>query len=362
MKESPTETETATGSNPAGVAAQTTPEEIGNPDRTELRSVATPEDPPAPRRLEVTDGTFLCDGCGEVIGPTDAGPVSCVDCEIDDRGIFPLHQKAECCDKHEAKRGCGCGGVGKLPEPAADHGNPVLAADQFNAKPRQHCSVEGCTLWPLCSHPTANLQDALPEVRHCTATEGDGDVCGAIVGKDLHCGICDGQRCYQHCTSLDHFKGHVLSRGGAGSLSWKVVEIASGRFAGQLERGRELLAVVGLDRRLEHGAVLAEIEHRVKVLEATEAVTPEHDRARRASGREVHAGLFDALAATQGRIPAAKRVELVREVIEWLRHCENEWDDLECRSWDTIDALLSESRRLHNAQVLGLFSRLAGAL
>lgn len=393
MKESPTGMETTTGSNPAGVAAQTTPEETGNADRTELRSVATPEDP---RRghAELAPNCPRCHTAAKVVPCERIPGWRCLECDSIFRPSVPeKFTDFETADGEDA-------GVGLAQELVDKDGRPVSARRpapgdvvQFKGRddnwfrvvvraidaegleamtlgqpPRQVYRIDGDWRWPEPSWPSDWPESE--EVRRCTAIvvvadeDHIEDECGAVIGKDVHCGICEGRRCYQHCASLDHFKGNVVDSGTAanGSLEWQVVEFAAGRFAGQIQRGTELLAVVGLDSPLERDQVVLQLEHRVKLLELGAPPTAK-ERRRRDSGRELHAGLFDALAATQGRIAPATRVELVREVIAWLRSCEDEWGALvpDVPAASAFEAII-KAKRLHDEQVLGLFARLAGAL
>jgi hypothetical protein len=53
-----------------------------------------------------------------------------------------------------------------------------------------------------------------PAPRHCTETweEGDGErvMCSAVLTDGLRCTVCEGQRCYAHCGSVDHYADATL--------------------------------------------------------------------------------------------------------------------------------------------------------
>lgn len=358
MSTSATGEGTPTGSNPAGVASPNPDHDSSSPARTELRSVSTDGDRPATRRPAIGDQVEV-----ECRGDWLPGTIDAVESD------------------HFTVKGCGIPwgfdlrkeGIEwrwPLEQAAADPGNPVLeAADQFNAHPHQHCSVEDCTLWPLCSHPTANLQDALPEVRRCTApiTVGSdaGDVedeCGAVLGKDLHCQVCGGGLCYQHCAGVDHFGGRLVTSGSSGMLLWKIVEVASKRFRGQLCEclvgGRLKIVATVVGTTVD--SVQEQLEWRIgQMVHASEQAAAARGEER--PGREI---LFEALEfaakVPPGKITDQRRAELLLEVIEWLRGCEVQWESH--RSDYNHDRESKHAKELHDRQVVELFSRLAGAL
>ncbi len=328
-----------TGSNPAGVASPNTQVDTTYPDRTELRSVPTDEN----RREDATRGP-----CRNVAQASLEPP--CPSCD------------GQRVTKAARVPGYSCGDCGAVFQTT---GGEVQ-------KPRQRCSVEDCTLWPLCSHPTAGLLEALPEVsepepRRCAAPitvageAGDlEDECGAVLGKDLHCDVCGGGRCYQHCAGVDHFHGQLITAGTVGRLEWKIVLIAVSRLRGQLYRrtaGLEILATVSGTNVEE---VIGQLDHRARELEQLDQVPPP-EPARRAS-RNLNAGLFDMLAASEGKITPQKRTELVVEVIEWLRSCNEQWVQLADKFTMYDGEGLAICRNLHDQQVVELFARLAGAL
>src|SRR5215211_1011231 len=56
------------------------------------------------------------------------------------------------------------------------------------------------------------------------AAEGRPESCGALIsaGAALGCSVCAGNRCYEHCGSVDHFGGDLYVEGGANGFSWRV--------------------------------------------------------------------------------------------------------------------------------------------
>lgn len=328
-----------TGSNPAGVASPNTPEDTASPDRTELRSVPTDED----RRKPV---------------PGDRVEVEVVS---EARGLHWRPAK-----------------VLKLAErffeweSQYDDGSPFAGLTGYDEQDWR---------WPGDGGPLLPAEPPAvpePEVRRCTFITTGHDVdtdysCGAVVGRSLHCDLCRGERCYEHCKGVDHFGGRLVSRGGTDHFDWKVVEVAAGRFMGQLwERmlpdGRpELRTVVaGLSER----ATVEQLSDSAKVYERSWLQMPEppgvelgDPRGGRFPGswRKLNAGLFDLLAASEGKLSAAKRSELLHEVIEWLRGCEDQWG-VHGGGLPHGQTSVREAKALHDRQIVELFSRLAGAL
>jgi hypothetical protein len=212
-----------------------------------------------------------------------------------------------------------------------------------------------------------------PEPRRCTAPitiAGDaGDVedeCGAVLGRDLHCDVCKGQRCYEHCAGVDHFGGRFVSLGvPTPGLEWKIVEVAAGRFRGQLYRrydrnfkgdGYEIIATVV-------GTTAASCDEQLawRIGHLTHATAAE-ERAPQQTAVPLPVLEF-VQNMPAGRLAADKRAELLHEVIEWLRGCEKRWEDeIYCGNWETVDELIAAAKNWHDRQVVELFSRLAGAL
>lgn len=323
---------------PLGSPSQTSTETAPSSARTELRSVSNDENRRLPRigeEVEILDGDAIGlrrvteHGTGED-GLT--GGLPCFWIEATPWAYFLRNEGST---------------WRRLEQAAVDPGNPILeAADQFNRGESTHAVL-----------PTA------PEVQHCTAiVEGSGlnsELCGALIGRDVRCGICEATRCYQHCASLDHFGGLLVSRGGSGDLEWKLVEISAGRFAGQIARGAELLAVVGLATRMPMAEVLAQLMDRIRELEAAAAPPP----LPLARINQTFVGLGEALEFVcklpHGKpLARDKRAELAEEVIAWLRSCETAWERLAYDLPETAD----RAKELHDRQVVELFSRLAGAL
>lgn len=321
---------TPTGSNPAGVASPNSDQDSSSSARTELRSVSNDED----RQEDATRGP--CRKCGR-----DAPKFTPID---------PPNRPSY----FECWLGSGCNdGPNVVQAPAVEIilcpscGNPAVVAERV---PGYSC--------PSCGAVFRAVEP--PEVRRCTAIIDNpaGGDCGALIGLDVQCGICKATRCYQHCASLDHFGGKFVSRGGSGDLEWKLVEISAGRFAGQIARGSELLAVVGLDTRLTRDVVWAKLYERVRELQAA-AAAPPAPAPRVIVGLEALDFLSKATAATIGR---DKRIELAEEVIAWLRGCEDQWHPLIVETEFDLMLTPADCKKLHDRQVAELFSRLAGAL
>ena len=224
----------------------------------------------------------------------------------------------------------------------------------------------------------------VPAVRRCTVGVGGADQlgggadveCGAILGSNITCRVCLGERCFPHCGGLEHFKGRTVSHGGAGSLDWYVSEIASGLYGGQIVRRLTDPADVPMGVRFEIVAtvsngnrspdvVVAELMRKIDSLDPTVAplLSGKYEPPKVRQVGRIDDATDQLLAATKGKLSDTKRAELVLEVIEWLRGCEEDWgNDIYVQSWDTIDALLEAAKKWHDRKVVELFSRLTGAL
>lgn len=193
-----------------------------------------------------------------------------------------------------------------------------------------------------------------PEVRRCDVSVGD-DVCGAVLGN-LHCDVCYGRRCFTHCGGVDHFGGQVFARGGSGSVTWKIAEVAAGRFQGQLYRVQEgRISIVLTATSASPNEVLDRLEEETDQLE--------RDHASAAGTIDKPATITSAAAAavraTRGTPEQRQRV--LAEVIEWLRSSETKWDELP-RDTETAWQTIERCQDLHNRLMVELFARIGGAL
>lgn len=351
MSTSPTEGGTPTGSNPAGVASPNPDQDSGSSARTELQSVSTDGDRrPTRGDLVDFDATPVTVGIPRQWRPARLNFVE----EVKDRpGSFVVY--GWFVPEHgQAVGELQCRGPGGWRWPEIPLGDP-----------RRFDDGGGYSL--LATQPQGEVLSE-PEPLRCTAPitvagEADDveDECGAILGKDLHCQVCGGGLCYQHCAGVDHFAGRLVASGAAGMLLWKIVEVAVSRFRGQLYDtllgGRLKILATSVGTSVD--SVSEQIQWRIDQL------VHQAERAAAAPAQmAVPLPILDFVERVPRGLPLGrdKRAELLHEVIEWLRGCDEAWDafaaELRHEDQDTISLCRNE----HNREIAELFSRLAGAL
>lgn len=324
MSTSPTEGGITTGSNPAGVASPSNDSTDGNTDRTELRSVRKDTDSRPPRRpalgdiveIEIETGDFA------TVEWLPAMVVFVPETITPETDSFQAEQKAR----------------------------PDLPTFMWRAFEHR----DGRLAWRWPGEPAAAEP---PPVRRCTVQvdrDGVGDECGTVIGDGLVCDVCKATRCFEHCGGIDHFRGEHVDQGGSGSLHWKIAEIAAGRFQGQVwRRTNDVVAqVLGTISARNRGSAYSAVNALLRRLETGNYMPP-------AVTAPLDAAANELLARAAGKVSNRKRAELLLEVVEWLRECEEEWNHLEAES---VDDMLERSKRLHDLQVAALFARIGGAL
>lgn len=342
MSKTPTGEETPVGSNPAGVASPTTPEIAPSPARTELRSVPAPENPQFRR-------------CG-LLDPGQPGAV---------------------CGRRSGHTG----------NHIADMANVITYGPGWTRWWGEHGSGEGNStdfaklLAAAGDDPPADpeiygpapVQDAVllpdPALRHCTGQidgETGGELCNAVLGANLHCERCKGQRCYAHCRGVDHLGGKFVTGGHSGKLRWKLVRTWPAGYAGQVYRGDEIVGELhtGAEERDVLGKMLDQVDELRDLerrLRTPVPPGPEQPRQRVlpvARSGQIHVALDALLSRSVGRVPDGQRGRVLLAVVEWLNQCAIEWEQL----GEVFDAKITDAKKLHDQQVVELFTRIGGAL
>lgn len=178
------------------------------------------------------------------------------------QGTTPTRARRESMEPKKTATNQGGASPGTAPAPGTAPEVPIR-------DPRAQAAAERLFLMAAgANYPERGEVRETVEVRRCPIVVGTypgtvlEELCGAVLGRDLRCAICEGRRCASHCgpiSSIDHLPGVTIQEGGAGRYTWRMIDCGGRRhrYAAELRaRTRAGLVVIyqTRDRTSSEGA------------------------------------------------------------------------------------------------------------